>query len=134
MAMPSHPLPVPRPGWLVYRPVVIAVRAAVLPGTAALTGLAVTATRGRKAGQRCAYRGFVRLLQRLGPALVKFGQIMSTRRDALPGGCAASSQSLRRGPADDLGSNAPGSSPAAMEAVRRDHYRKRRRSPADRRS
>ncbi|WP_433315058.1 ABC1 kinase family protein [Micromonospora chersina] len=40
--------------------------------------------RGRTAAARFFYRRLVRHLQRLGPAPVKFGQIMGTRRDLLP--------------------------------------------------
>lgn len=40
--------------------------------------------RGRAAAARFFYRRLVRLMQRLGPAPVKFGQIMGTRRDLLP--------------------------------------------------
>ncbi|MFI2710750.1 ABC1 kinase family protein [Micromonospora sp. NPDC018662] len=40
--------------------------------------------RGRAAAGRFFYRRLVRHLQRLGPAPVKFGQIMGTRRDILP--------------------------------------------------
>lgn len=39
---------------------------------------------GRARSRRFRYRGLVRGLQALGPTFVKFGQISSTRRDALP--------------------------------------------------
>lgn len=40
--------------------------------------------RGRVRGRDRLYRGLVRALQNLGPTFVKFGQIASTRRDAMP--------------------------------------------------
>jgi len=39
---------------------------------------------GRAAGVRRVYRGLARLLERLGPTFVKFGQVLATRRDVLP--------------------------------------------------
>lgn len=74
-----------------YGRVQVALRAArllivivvVLVPTAATT-LFVTATRGRAAGARHAWRRITRLLQLLGAAFVKAGQIVATRRDLLP--------------------------------------------------
>lgn len=54
----------------------------ILPIAAA--ALAQTIRYGRAAGVRQGYRGVAKLLERLGPTFIKFGQIMSTRRDALP--------------------------------------------------
>lgn len=51
---------------------------------AAAVGLMLAVWRGRPVGRRHFYHSVVRLLQRLGPTFVKFGQIMSARRDVLP--------------------------------------------------
>lgn len=70
--------------WLTYRCFAIAaiVLLYVLPGTAVV--LLTFMFRGRRAAEQAFYRGVAKLLQRLGPTFVKFGQIMSSRRDALP--------------------------------------------------
>jgi ubiquinone biosynthesis protein len=47
---------------------------------------AVALFQGRERGRLRLYSGAVRLIQRLGPTFVKFGQIMSCRRDVLPQG------------------------------------------------
>ena len=49
-----------------------------------LIGLAVRVRRGRAAAARYRYRRLARLIQALGPTFVKFAQIASTRRDAMP--------------------------------------------------
>lgn len=54
----------------------------LLPALAAAAGLAVA--RGRAAAERHLARRGVALLERLGPAFVKGGQILGTRRDVLP--------------------------------------------------
>jgi ubiquinone biosynthesis protein len=51
---------------------------------AAVTTLFVTATCGRDAGARHAWRQITRLLEMLGAAFVKAGQVAATRRDLLP--------------------------------------------------
>lgn len=75
----------PRPGRIrmLTRGAVVTVEAIayLLPST--LSGMAVAAVRGRQAGRAHRYRRVRRLLERLGPTYVKFGQIMSGRRDAL---------------------------------------------------
>jgi ubiquinone biosynthesis protein len=84
--MASGESPPERPEWapVVVRAAVTAVLAGVtLPVVAAGT-LALGWTKGREAAQRFATRRTVRLLQRLGPAFVKAGQLIGTRRDLLP--------------------------------------------------
>ncbi|MDH2429188.1 AarF/UbiB family protein [Sphaerisporangium sp. TRM90804] len=62
---------------------VVAVAAAFM--IPALAGVAVVrVARGRDRARSFLYRRVVRMLQALGPTYVKFGQIASTRRDALP--------------------------------------------------
>jgi ubiquinone biosynthesis protein len=73
------------PAWrLLTRLSVITV---VTSGGAAVTAAAAAGglvTGGPPRARRAGYRGLVRTLQALGPTFVKFGQISSTRRDAMP--------------------------------------------------
>ncbi|GAA3727878.1 hypothetical protein GCM10022225_06600 [Plantactinospora mayteni] len=62
---------------------VLALGVVAAPGIA-LGALAVRCARGRTAAQRFAARRTARVLQRLGPAFVKAGQLVGTRRDLLP--------------------------------------------------
>lgn len=80
-----------RPGVvrLVARGLVVAVVAIAYLVPSALCGLIIAAARGRQAGCEFRYRRMRRLLERLGPTYVKFGQIASGRRDVLaPALCA----------------------------------------------
>jgi ubiquinone biosynthesis protein len=74
----------PGPLWLVWRCLAIAANAAFCAVPAVPVTLAIFVVKGRAAASRHLYRSLARLLQRLGPTFVKFGQIMSSRRDALP--------------------------------------------------
>ena len=56
---------------------------------AALGGLLIAAVRGRSHGRRFLSRGVARLLMALGPAFVKAGQVLGTRRDVLPAALCA---------------------------------------------
>jgi ubiquinone biosynthesis protein len=85
--VPSEPLQQPvGPGRLrvARRALVIGLIALGSIFPIAVAVLVQTIRCGRAAGARRGYRGVARLLERLGPTFVKFGQIMSTRRDALP--------------------------------------------------
>jgi ubiquinone biosynthesis protein len=69
----------------------LAARAVRVVGTVAavlvpaiLCGLFRAVTHGRAAGQRLVYRRLVAVLMMLGPAFVKGGQVLGTRRDVLP--------------------------------------------------
>src|SRR5581483_7694869 len=75
-----------RPGRirLISRAIFIAIASAIYLLPSSITALFVWTSSGRKNVRRYFYRSLVRLLQRLGPTFVKAGQIMSTRRDALP--------------------------------------------------
>lgn len=75
----------PRPGRIrmAARALVVAMEAITYLVASTLWGMGVAAVRGRRRGQRHRYRRIRRLLERLGPTYVKFGQIMSGRRDAL---------------------------------------------------
>jgi ubiquinone biosynthesis protein len=53
-----------------------------IPTTISVASVALI--RGRNAAYRRLYRDAVQLIQRLGPTFVKFGQILSCRRDVLP--------------------------------------------------
>jgi ubiquinone biosynthesis protein len=75
------------------RPLLVAVRGIVVATEAAaslllslVSELVISVVRGREAGRAHRYGRIRRLLERLGPTYVKFGQIMSTRRDVLPAG------------------------------------------------
>ncbi|GAA4072021.1 ABC1 kinase family protein [Actinomadura miaoliensis] len=54
----------------------------LVPGV--LAGLAHASLRGRSSGRRYVYRRLTALLTALGPAFVKAGQVLGTRRDVLP--------------------------------------------------
>ncbi|MGB8132491.1 MAG: AarF/UbiB family protein [Candidatus Angelobacter sp.] len=77
-----------RPGklWLSWRCLVIGTTLVAYSVPSAAVALAVLLVKGRDAASRRLYRSLAGLLQRLGPTFVKFGQIMSSRRDALPSG------------------------------------------------
>jgi ubiquinone biosynthesis protein len=86
MASANSTSTVPWPGWtsvLGRAAATTALAAGTLPALAAGT-LVVRSVAGRDAAQRYAARRVVRLLQRLGPAFVKAGQLVGTRRDLLP--------------------------------------------------
>jgi ubiquinone biosynthesis protein len=74
----------PGRAWLAYRGLSIAIVTLVYLATATAAASIVAVMHGRTAGRRHFYRRLVQLVQRLGPTFVKFGQIMSGRRDALP--------------------------------------------------
>lgn len=74
----------PGPARVLFRGLTIVSTMLVYLSYSTLAALMKTVTQGRNAGRRSFYRNFVRMLQRLGPTFVKFGQIMSARRDALP--------------------------------------------------
>jgi ubiquinone biosynthesis protein len=77
-----------RPGklWLSWRCVVIGTTVVLYGVPSAAAALAILMVKGRAAAGHRVYRSLAGLLQRLGPTFVKFGQIMSCRRDALPSG------------------------------------------------
>lgn len=84
-----HPADLPeRPGLIgmAARFTVVAIVAGSSLAATLVSSTAVTLTRGRASGRAHRYRQIRRLIERLGPTYVKFGQIMSSRRDALPGG------------------------------------------------
>ncbi|MCA2218275.1 ABC1 kinase family protein [Jidongwangia harbinensis] len=86
MASANSTSTVPAPAWssILSRAAATTARAAcTLPALAGGT-LVVRSVAGRDAAQRYAARRVVRLLQRLGPAFVKAGQLVGTRRDLLP--------------------------------------------------
>ena len=70
--------------WLSWRFLVIFTTVMLSAMPATVIALTTLALRGRKAASRRLYRSLAGLLQGLGPTFVKFGQIMSSRRDALP--------------------------------------------------
>jgi ubiquinone biosynthesis protein len=80
----------------------VARRAARLLGVAgarlvagAVSTMLVTATRGRAAGERHAWRRTAALLEALGPAFVKVGQVLATRQDVLPAVACAQLSALQ---------------------------------------
>lgn len=83
----AHPAQiVARPGRLLlsWRCLVIGSTVLLYAVPSAVAAMAILVVRGRVAAGRRLYRSLAGLLQRLGPTFVKFGQIMSSRRDALP--------------------------------------------------
>ncbi|NYT95307.1 AarF/ABC1/UbiB kinase family protein [Salinispora sp. H7-4] len=79
-----HPVPRPTRLALAIRGAAVAASSATYLLPAAAGAAVLLPLRGRTAAARFFYRRLVRHLQRLGPAPVKFGQIMGTRRDLLP--------------------------------------------------
>lgn len=69
---------------LACRATVIAARAGYYLITAGLVATGLLLLRGRLAAQRHLSRRLVALMQRLGPAFIKGGQILGTRRDVVP--------------------------------------------------
>ncbi|GAB3159117.1 hypothetical protein GCM10027290_63560 [Micromonospora sonneratiae] len=67
------------------RGVVVLTTTAVMLLPAAVAALVVRLVRGHSAAHRFLARRVVRQVERLGATFIKFGQIMATRRDALPG-------------------------------------------------
>jgi len=73
------------PGWRLFGrlgTVIVIISVHLLPTLAA--ALAIRVMRGRTAAARFRYRRLARLIQALGPTFVKFAQVASTRRDAMP--------------------------------------------------
>ncbi|MEV5569996.1 AarF/UbiB family protein [Spirillospora sp. NPDC052269] len=70
---------------LTGRAIRVAATTALVAASALPAALALTLLRGRDAGLRHLYRRLTALLMLLGPAFVKAGQVLGTRRDVLPG-------------------------------------------------
>ncbi|MEV4259635.1 hypothetical protein AB0J52_41295, partial [Spirillospora sp. NPDC049652] len=70
---------------LTGRAVRVLATTALIAAGALPVALTLTALRGRDAGLRHLYRRLTALLMLLGPAFVKAGQVLGTRRDVLPG-------------------------------------------------
>src|SRR5205809_2871901 len=70
--------------WLSWRCLVIGATVMFYALPALVMALAILVVQGRAAAGRRLYRSLAGLLQGLGSTFVKFGQIMSSRRDALP--------------------------------------------------
>lgn len=76
----------PRPPWIALfgRTIRVLVTTLAVLVPAVFAGLARAAVRGRASGRRYVFRRLTVLLMRLGPAFVKAGQVLGTRRDVLP--------------------------------------------------